>query len=384
MKTVATEAVSPMSVISTIADVVKGVSHARSYYKDRSLTDIAQVTRVEPITVITKDLMSVEYLPDVLNTVVNVFAGYYLQAVSLLANIDNVKVLRVLDKLNPDRSVETALLTVESHKFQMQEAYKYRLPRLSLEESMEVKLDRNVFSKAVIDEAANLAVGKLINVTIRVSGTARDAEGNIITDNKGKAVEDTRSVTVPVSIRLAPALLPVDSVVHLLTLKKDDISFSERWHQWRAGRISFIKDLIFCQDLLNAHRKALMQDDSGVYQEIVRRNAQAKRLGLLTANPSLASASSIFVISEEAAKRIEYELGGSLDNPRIRDKAFENTFSMILVVVDRAMEFVTFYYRNVGASAEVSVKSLKSLNKRNGVDIADVMKALLQNNAPTF
>lgn len=384
MKTVATEAVSPMSVISTIADVVKGVSHARSYYKDRSLTDIAQVTRVEPITVITKDLMSVEYLPDVLNTVVNVFAGYYLQAVSLLANIDNVKVLRVLDRLNPDRSVETALLTVESHKFQLQEAYKYRLPRLSLEESMEVKLDRNVFSKAVIDEASNLAVGKLINVTIRVSGTARDAEGNIITDNKGKAVEDTRSVTVPVSIRLAPALLPVDSVVHLLTLKKDDISFSERWHQWRAGRISFIKDLIFCQDLLNAHRKALMQDESGVYQEIVRRNAQAKRLGLLTANPSLASASSIFVISEEAAKRVEYELGGSLDNPRIRDKVFENTFSMILVVVDRAMEFVTFYYRNVGASAEVSVKGLKSLNKRNGVDIADVMKALLQNNAPTF
>lgn len=384
MKTVATEAISPMSVISTIADVVKGASHARSYYKDRSLTDIAQVTRVEPITVITKDLMSVEYLPDVLNTVVNVFAGYYLQAVSLLANIDNVKVLRVLDKLNPDRSVETALLTVESHRFQLQEAYKYRLPRLSLEESMEVKLDRNVFSKAVIDEASNLAVGKLINVTIRVSGTARDDKGNIITDNKGKAVEDTRAVTVPVSIRLAPALLPVDSVVHLLTLKKDDISFSERWHQWRAGRISFIKDLIFCQDLLNAHRKALMQDESGVYQEIVRRNAQAKRLGLLTANPSLASASSIFVISEEAAKRVEYELGGSLDNPRIRDKTFENTFSMILVVVDRAMEFVTFYYRNVGASAEVSVKGLKSLNKRNGVDIADVMKALLQNNAPTF
>ncbi len=384
MKTIATEAVSPMSVIATIADVVKDVNNVRSYYKDRALTDIAQVTRVEPITVITKDLMSVEYLPDVLNTVVNVFAGYYLQAVSLLANIDNVKVLRVLDRLNPDRSVETALLTVESHKFQMQEEYKYRLPRLSLEESMEVKLDRNVFSKAVIDEASNLAVGKLINVTIRVGGTARDAEGNIITDSKGKAVEDTRSVTVPVSIRLAPALLPVDSVVHLLTLKKDDISFFERWHQWRAGRISFIKDLIFCQDLLNAHRKALMQDDSGVYQEIVRRNAQAKRLGLLTANPSLASASSIFVISEEAAKRVEYELGGSLDNPRIRDKAFGNTFSMILVVVDRAMEFVTFYYRNVGASAEVSVRGLKSLNKRNGVDIADVMKALLQNNAPTF
>lgn len=363
------------SLLQKIGAITNIFTKAHGSYKTVSLSEVTKLARVEPLTVVSKDCMNLEYLPDVLQTLTNVFTGYYLQAVALQTKIDNVNIRKVLDRLNPDRDFHHPAF--ESHKDIQTisiENYKFRLPglgELALEASQSADLQSNLptpeFSgpeaSKVLNENLNMAVGKMVEVTIQ-SGEQK--------------------VKIPVMVRLAPAVIPNQSIVHILALKSEDNTLVERFHAWRAGRIGFIKDFILCQDLIDQHKKALMNDETGVYSEIVRRANNSKAFGAITQNPSLVSASNIFVLSETAAEEVEQKLGGKLDNARTRQKAFENTYAMIIAVIDRNFERVTFYHRGIAASTDVSIRDIKSSNKTKGPDIMDIMNALAGGKAPSF
>jgi hypothetical protein len=225
--------------------------------------------------------------------------------------------------------------------------------RKSLDKDGGSSMDKDMVTKVLMADA-NMAVGKLITVDININN---------------------KKVQVPITFRLATATLTEQSITHLLALKTEDEGIVERYHAWRAGRIGLIKDLIFCQDLIDEHKKALMTDKDGVYSEIVKRVNNAKKYGILADNPSLVSASNIFIISEAVASQVELKLGGKLRNPRIREKAFLNTYAMILVVIDRDYDRATFYHRGIDMPTEVSFKEMKKSAQGKGPDIMDIMKA---------
>lgn len=349
------------TALSGIAKIVNEIRDNINFYSTKSLSDVTKLTRVEPLTIISKDLINLEYMVDVNQALLSLFSAYYLQAVAVLTTINNIEVVKVLDSLNPDRDETGFLLSErlseESVRTMSLESYQYALPGTT---GIALEFDKDTADNILTN--SNLSVGKLLSVQI----SPKDP------DNK-----DNKPVRVPVSVRLSATVIANPTIVHILALKTEDTSISERFHAWRAGRISFIKDLIFCQDLIDEYKKAMISDDTGTLQEIVRRVNNAKKYGLLTKNPSLVSASNLFVISEQVAKEIEQKLGGRLSNARIRDKAFENTYAMIIAVVDREWERVTFYTRGQAASTDLSIKEIKSsVKNKNGIDIADLMKAM--------
>lgn len=358
------------SLIQIIGDLRNYLLKLTTGVKTISLTEVTKLARVEPMTVVAKDCVSLDYLPDILSSMLNIFVGYYLQAIALSSKIDNVKVIKILDRLNVDRDLNGQIFAMESKKDIsniLESQYKYRLPfsnRIATEDSNSEDQSATFSQNKIVTELANLAVGKMVDVKIKTG----DQELNI-----------------PVNVRLVPATIPMQSIIHILTLKQEDNTFIERFHAWRSGRISLINDLILCQDLIDEHKKALMKDEEGVYSEIIRRVNNSKKYGLLTSNPSLVSASNLFILSEESAKEVELKLGGKLSNARIRQKAFENTYAMIICVIDRDYERVTFYYRGIAQSTEISIAAIKASNSKNkGPDILDVFKSLSQGNAASF
>jgi hypothetical protein len=381
------------TLLQTISDINILNSGTKIYnaQKQSSLTDITKIARVEPLVVVSKDCLSVDYMPDVMNSLVNIFSGYYLQAVAITARVDKVKVIKVLDALNPDRDHTGFLMGLESSKDIInlcQESYKHSLPFISNERAFQTALEsitkislENESPNKVINEVSNLAVGKMLNVTISVPA-APVAQNN----QQNQQNQDNRNnkIDIPVLVRLTPSILTIDSIMHVLALKTEDQTMRERFHAWRAGRITFIKDLILCQDLIDSHKKALMQDSNGVISEISRRANNSKVFGLLSGNPSLASASNIFVITEEVARQLELKLGGKLSNPNIRKRAFENTYAMIITVLDRDRDRIVFYHRGIANGTDLSIREIKSSNKGSGPDINDILKALLAGNQPTF
>lgn len=376
------------TALQSIARIINQFKDVTGFYTTKSLSDVTKLTRVEPLTVISRDCLSLEYMKDINQSLLSMFCAYYLQAISILTRVDHVEVIRVLDRLNPDRdetgflmgekvSRESMLRSVRSHEHALPNPRRMALEANSRDLVDDHNFDQKNKNEKVLLEMANLSVGKLIHVDIAFDGrkASEKPEGEDSVDSK---------VTIPINIRLMVSSIPNLTAQHLLTIKKEDTSLVERYHSWRSGRIGFINDMIFCQDLIDEYKRAMISDDSGTMAEIIRRVNNAKKFGLLTKNPSLVAASNIFVISEEIARHVESELGGKLNDPKIREKAFESTYAMFIVVVDREWERVTFYTRNISSHTELSIAELKTASKGSGPDIADIMKAYNMGSAPTF
>lgn len=367
------------TTLTSVAKFINDVRDNINYYSTRSLSDATKLTRVEPLTILSKDLINLEYMPDVQQSLLSLFSAYYLQAVAVLTTINNVEVIKVLDRLNPNRDETGWLLqsSLESASVREMalESYTYALPGTE-----GIALEDKSDNTEQVSILSNLSVGKLLNVQIAYNGNTEDKQEEDSTEDKQE--EDSKgkkpqSVTIPVQVRLMASVLPTATITRLLALKTEESGIVERFHAWRAGRIGFIKDLIFCQDLVDEYKKALVQDETDTLQEILRRVNNTKKFGLLTKNPSLVSASNLFVISEQVAKEIEQKLGGKLSSPRIRQKAFDNTYAMIIVVVDREWERVTFYTRGVAASTDLSIKEIKNASKaKGGSDVLDIFRSL--------
>lgn len=342
------------TVLNTISSLFKLVGKAT---KQSSLIEVSSPARVEPICVISNDCVNLDYAPDVMQSLQSVFTAYYLQAVALTCNISAVKATKVLDRLNPNRS--DSITKLGSGILLSTESYKHKLPTLKMaSEAVSIDNGTGVIGKdfSTITDLSNLSVGKLIEVTIKDS--------------------DNQTIKVPISIRLMVNQLSDKNIEHLLGAATNDTTFMERYHAWRSGRISFIKDLVLCQDLIDEHKKALLTDKAGVYTDISQRASKHKRTGVFDDSPSLASASNLFVISEAVAANIESKLGGKLSSPKIRDKIFSAGYGMIIVVIDREWERITFYHRGLATSTTMGIRDIKAANKgSNGPDIMDMMKA---------
>ena len=358
------------SVLSTVMDTYAKAQAVGSHLKTSSLVSATSVARVEPIVIVDKDCLFLEYLPDILQSTQSIFVGYWLQALSLITNVGDVNVGRVLDKLNPNRKVDTSgfLNTIVSAGIGKEsltyasESLKYKLPTVALEAKDDNK-GGTLAKVDNIDDLTNLSIGKIINVTIKNNG---------------------QEAVIPISFRLMVNTLPTASCVQLLSQGSVDLSFSERWFKWRAGRISFIKDLVFCQDLIREQKRTLMTDKDGVYSEIAKRAKNSKLASFFSKNPSLAEASNIVVISEETAMQLRVKHNLNLDNFKDRQKIFDKTYAMILVVIDRNYERVNMYHYGISASTSVGLRDIKVANKGSGPNIMEVLAAFKGGNAPVF
>lgn len=340
-----------------------------------SLTELTKATRVEPIVIVSSDCMNIEFLPDVMQSCQNLFIAYYLQAVSLIANVNGVSAARVLDKLNPNGGG-----SIVNDYFYGNENYKFSLPskkrNITLEsfalEAEAGKEKENIKGNGIgydpkisgsLFESANLSVGKIFNVSIQ---------------------KDEVKMTVPVSVRLLVNAVNEKSIISMLTLMSRDSSFVERWHSWRSGNISW-KDLVFANDLIREAKKMMQNDKEGVISEIFQRSNNAK-LNSLFGNHgiNLASASNIYVITSEVANEIERKTGTKISSFKAREEMLKSGYTMILVVIDKTWERVTFYHRGIPLGTTVGVKDMRASNKGNGPDIMDFLKAYMIGTNPSM
>jgi hypothetical protein len=383
---VAASALQGGQVIQTISDLV---TRAQANSGTSSLIEITSPGRVEPLCIVSSSCMHLDYTTDVLQTLQSLFTGYYLQAIDMIGQVSNPEVLKVLDSLNPNRNTSlTAAMKAlgnvyDGNKYSpenyrgvqepnwrlSQEAYKFRLPTTTNKLAMENEMTMTSNIQGVKDsnqlfDASNLALGKLIKVKI-------------------KAGKDT-DFNMQLAIRMSIVTMPSTPAVALLTTNRQDVSYTERYYAWRAGRISFVNDLLLSKDLIRERRKALIEDETGIYKSIINRVNKNRMAGFVSGNPSLNMASDLVVISEVEAAEVESKLNGKLSNSRTRDKMFDGCYAMIVAVINRDWQRVTFYTRGIATSTDLSVKELKSTNKGNGPDLADILKAYSMQQTPNF
>ena len=93
------------SAIRAGIGVVGQAQNVASQYKLRthgsSLVDITQSARVEPLCIVDARLVNQEFMSDVMQTALSLFTAYYMQAVEIITNINDISVAQRLQSLNP-------------------------------------------------------------------------------------------------------------------------------------------------------------------------------------------------------------------------------------------------------------------------------------------
>lgn len=348
----------------------------RNGQSTKSLVDLARPARVEPMVIVDKALEDQPYMTDVMKFALTTFTGYYLQAVSMVIGVGRIDTLKVLDSLNPNRSIGGGARNLKEAVFAA-ESYEHGLPSMEAFEQPMERQDLLVSIEAVAGkslstddetikrfyEVDNLAVGKLVNVELK---------------------DGDQSAKIPVMIRLVPTTVPSNVLTHIFTANAKNTSFKERYHLWRAGQISLVRDLMFSVDMIDEHRKTLINDTSNVYMTMAdrRRNNVVKAVG--SQSPSMADASNIAVVTKETAKEMARNLYGKIDSLGVRKKIFEASYLMLLIVVDEQWERVTIYHRGIDQPTEVSLREIKGSEKGKGPDITEILRAYQLGSSPTI
>jgi hypothetical protein len=375
--------VTQVAVDAAAKAVVKGGSGlltlaykaARNQMDIKSLADFSRPARIEPFVLIDKTVAGQPFMEDVMKMCLTTFVGYYLQAVSMVMDVGRIDTLKVLDALNPNRSVGGPAELKDS--VFSNESWEDGLPQLDVftkrnEPGLVASLEaaggpkaqpgqnRNVPGASVestkLYEIENLAIGKLLTVELRDK------------DNTAK---------IPVMVRLLPAAIPPQAMTYIFASGGRD-SWGIRFDMYRAGQISFIRDFIFGADLVDEHRKAILADPTGTFARITDRRRNNSMKALATDTPSMADASNIAVISTQTAKEIASKLYGNLDSPAIRAKIFDNSYLLLLVVVNEKREYVTVYHRGLDFGTDYTFKEIKATEKNKGPDITEVFKMFHQ------
>ena len=365
MITPAEAAIAHQSAIAAAQAFKTGVQVAGAFQRTDSLIAYTQDCRVEPITLIDEKVMYLPYLGDILQTANSIFAGYYLQAVSLDAVVGNIQVLKRLDKFNPTRS--PYLHSFEDFKDGLPkfgvEAYDAMMNKTTPDAKIEEATGKSKFDSKAVKDANNLAVGKLIEVTL---------------------THNDQTMVLPIAIRLNTKTIDNQSLLHILGNSKDNKSQKERYHGWKSGELQFWRDIVLCEDLVKAHRTTLAKDKSGIYAEMMKRRNNNAVATVMSKELSVATASAITIISDSTRKELEYQIGGKLSDFRTRERIFSDTYMMLMFVVDAEYEHVTIYHRGMNVATDMSVKEMKIAGKNDSSMITDVLKAFVSGHAPTF
>lgn len=360
----------------------------RSGKKD--LVSNTQSARVEPILLMDQRALAVPFIQDVVHSCYNLFTGYWLLSVSLDTTINGVSVGRRLDKFATDRDLNDATLNYLGSAVGM-ESMDIGLPFAqeilkanfeSLQASLEAEADavatveqpkadtrkdpvvggtRVGDANKVVTQLTNLAVGQMVEVTIS---------------------EDGKEARVPVMIRLRVAGMPAKTLVETMAVGGVDMSFRGRWRAWRAGELRFWADFVMAMDRVDAHRAASMNDETGYYKTVYNRAAKNGLAEILSQGPSLATASSIIVLTEDTARDLEAKVGGKLSSFRVRQGIFGMTYSMLMAVVDPEWESVTIYTRGIDMPTKLSARDMKAAGKSDSKELMDILKSYQLGRAP--
>lgn len=349
------------SEIQTVLDVAGNLRDVVAANSIDSLPELVRSTRLEPLVLLESGLRHQPYTTDLLQSITSIFSGYYLQAVALVTNVGNINTIRLLESLSTSsKGLGSSAASGKYADMALgREHYQGQLP--DFKNITNVALEAS--NSRTVSDATDLSVGKLLEIEIK--------------DGEHKAI-------IPVSVRLNTKTINGKTLIHILGAGEDDKSFKERYHKWRSGEIRFMRDLILCQDIIDAHKDASIKDPTGLYSAIRKRGKSKKVSGLVSGNPSLNVASNIAVMTRDTVDDLEQELKGKFSSFRKREKLMSDAYLMLMVVVDTDYDVIEIYTRGSDDVLEVSASDLRKSNKGTGPDISEIMKSLMVGKAPTL
>ena len=217
-----------------------------------------------------------------------------------------------------------------------------------------------------------LPVGRVINAKL---------------SNYSEASGRTDNATVQVLIQLHPIFVPQEVSTQFIAMNFKP-SFAQRWLQMTSGEISFWSDFVLGNDLRRQRYKAMRKDSTGILHDLEERRSNAvanlwlKILGADTSRQNIAT--TVLIYESRNFKKACSTSGINFTHYDSRQRFFEATMSMIVVVVDIMYSKIEMFYNGISTTSELTFDQCKRNSKTESVDIMTMMKQYAQGLAPKF
>jgi len=354
----------------------------------KSLTQATRKVQVTSTAYVEDSLVNTDIAVPLMGTLNQIYLGYVLTALNLYNSIGRSKTLSdmVGRVANEGLSIEPII---------SEEDYIDKFFGKNLSLSLEAKSD-NAKIYTVEDTVKHLACGRIIEFEFELGWVDRKemlkSADELKSDTsvkgfKGEEKYKSGTVTVSLYVSLRPVVLP-DKVATQIFELNFPLSFKKRLMQVKTGEIRLFKDFFLSLDLIDKHKKALKVDKSNVlnkfYIEKTKKNKQ-KIVSNFADQKKNNLASSMIVISKDTYDEVKKNINIDLENANLRQKFFDESFTIMLVIVDEMYEMVDIYYNGIGSNSEIPYKAIKQVGLgKSGVDMADLMKTIAKGGPPRF
>lgn len=421
---------SGMNVVSAIASSVYGIGRNMlgnvGDVRAKSLSQYSTDLQLRPVFAIEKEILNDEKIDVLMQAGLANYAGFYIVALSIDNTINGVRVGKMVGKYSPNRdAVGSALdllgeniasVTREDFKVDIPEYDRPTLSTLgfksglrsipSLPEAYLKQLELRTEAAYATSEEAQAEADKINAANAKEKAEQPEAKPTPVYPstkvveqsmrdeiNKLQSLAIGRILTVTVSrdkqsadinMVLKPELKSLRSnlLIDVANLSNKPTSMRDRFIAYfKRGTIASMLDYLVCLDLIQAHRRALVQDTAGYYEKVHDRIVNNKVAALLTGEFSVGTVANTWIISDTTALRLQASIGGKLDNYAIRNKFMEKSGVMTLIVYNPDHQRVYIYNHGIEDVTDIGINYLVKKSESKSFDM-DIFKMLSQGSAP--
>ena len=367
-----------------------------------SLTEFAKQSMINSRVYIEKNLATDEILTPLMQNIMSLYCGLVFTAVNLNQNICGSKTVR--DISSTVSSAEAFDARQKSNTFDsamsLMKDYFVGSNKDNLLNRPYASMERNNHNNA--NPTKIISDNRQIDNRNYSTSTKIDLKTNSVIDPEPKSVSlpSGRILSIPMLtdakstfnlqllIQLFPFFIETDVAQEFINLNFTP-SFWRRFTQFQAGEISFFKDFIFSCDLREKRMKALIKDKTGGLADMInkQKNAVASHWMNFLRKPGTEKiniASTILILNKNSVDKALNKNGIDLKSSSNRKKFFENSYCMMLVVVDQMYNEVDIYYNGIEAVSTFKYEQIKRESKKDSTDLVSIMKSYAQGLAPKF
>lgn len=392
-----------MSLTNKDGDIsLGGVVEAVQHLEDMSSVSLFQYTKrttVNSRVFIEKTLSGEEILTPLMMNIMNLYAGLILTALNINQRVQGSKKIRDMlsivstegfeDKQAPSMLNERLDAFFQGSTFGNDMTYWKVDPKTG--KRVTASPEEENLAKAEVD--ANVAKRNAEKAVSYNGSRLVETEPKDATLPSGRVIEvsfgsdNGSKFTLNLFLQLAQTFIPSNVINQFVGLNFEP-SIRQRWLQMSVGEISFWKDFIMSQDIRKARKKALRDDKTGALKDMIDRqenNLSQAWLKLAQVRPDKQNiANTILIFDKNTFNEVANKSGLNVRDFSSRQKFFNASFVMMLVLVDPMYNKVDMYYHGLAASSTFTFDQIKKKTKTDAADLMSIMKNYASGMAPKF
>ena len=390
--TAASTAMTAYKTGKEICGSVKELMDKLDDFRDQNVISLTAYTKRTLITsrvYVADQLASEDITPKLLGMLNTMYSGFVLTALGLNNLVIGGRNVRQM----------TAPIATEAFHDSFADLVKTRFAgEIALEDNSNQdgeKKDKKTWDKmnqAEKKEANDKAVGDLsVNQKKLEDDSKALFTGRLLEAKIPTKMENGKIETFPLYfyVQLLPTVIPGATMAEFLRANVSPPT-KLRWAMWKAGEISFWKDFVFECDRVAKRKKALKVDKDGFLREMEDRRAQLLKQKMANYKNKDAEArrrnicNSIVIVTKRTIDGVCRDNGINLKSFTQRQELMQDTFAVMLAVVDTNYGTIDLYMNGIEGRGEYTAKMIDAASKKkDAFDVKELLTLISAGSMPT-